>query len=214
MPYTSSVTGVTHVRAILQTFAALLAAFVPAGCYAGSTGNPEDAAPHASDTGSEAEVGADANVEGGGDATDDVDAGPVYVVCPDGMDASFGSIYTRMLSTAVASCGALGFGCHSTFSAMQTGSELDFSLDASAVYAELLGRDGGGQPATNIAGDAGGTVLRVVPGDAGASMLYIKLTLTQSDPRYGAGMPLYTPGSVCPAALDAVREWIDNGAAP
>jgi hypothetical protein len=200
------------VRATPQAFASLLAALLPTGCYAGSSSTPEDAATPVKDTGPEADVAADSDVEAGVDATADVDAGPVYIVCPDGMDASFGSIYNKMLSTAVASCGALGFGCHSTFASKQTGSLLDFSLDASAVYAELLGPDGGGAPSTNIAGDAGGTVLRVVPGDADASMLYIKLTLTTGDPRYGAGMPLYTPGSVCPAALDAVRAWIDKGA--
>lgn len=154
--------------------------------------------------------------QGTNDAGEDGDAGDGeagYAVCPEALDASFGSIYGSILSPEAGSCGAVGFGCHSTIGAQESRNMLDFSLDASAVYAELLG-DGGGYPARNIAGDAGHVVMRVAPFDAGASMLYIKLTLTQNDPRYGAGMPLYTPGSICPAALEAIRQWIDTGAAP
>ncbi|HEY8088956.1 MAG TPA: hypothetical protein VIF09_13950 [Polyangiaceae bacterium] len=135
------------------------------------------------------------------------EAGPV---CPPDIDASFGSIYGQMLSTS--SCGSGSSSCHSTAGASFS-NLLDYSLDAGAVYAELLGQDGGGHRATNVAGDA--SVLRVVPFEAGASMLYIKLTLTtKTDPSYGAGMPLTAPGQVCPAVLDAVKTWIDNGAAP
>jgi hypothetical protein len=115
---------------------------------------------------------------------------------------------------ATASCGTnVVDGCHSHTGAPMTGNLLDFTLDAGDVYVELLGPDAGGRHAVNIAGDAGGQVLRVVPGDAGASMLYIKLTLTGNDPRYGRGMPWTAPGSVCPAAVDAVKSWIDQGAA-
>lgn len=154
--------------------------------------------------------------EGTTDAGEDGDAGDAeagYAVCPEALDATFGSIYGSILSPEGGSCGAVGFGCHSTIAAQENKSQLDFSLDAAAVYAELLG-DGGGYPASNIAGDAGHVVLRVAPFDAGASMLYIKLTLTGNDPRYGAGMPLYTPGSICPPALEAIKQWIDTGAAP
>ncbi len=135
-----------------------------------------------------------------------------YAVCPPGLDASFDELRTRMFATR--SCGAdQAHNCHSTSGAAAVGTFLDFTLDAGAVYAELLGPDGGGQPAANVAGDA--KVLRVVPHDAGASMLYIKLTLkTAADPHYGAGMPFTAPGSVCPEALDAVRAWIDQGARP
>jgi hypothetical protein len=138
-------------------------------------------------------------------------AGPSYAVCPPGMDASFGSIYSQMLSTT--SCGATNpNSCHSTNGSLQTGSLLDYSLDASAVYAELLG-DGGGVTAKNI-DHPDVLVPRVDPGDAGASMLYIKLTLVDAsnDPHYGAGMPLTTPGSVCPETLSAVAAWINAGA--
>jgi hypothetical protein len=134
-------------------------------------------------------------------------------VCPPGIEASFTSILTKVLATP--SCGTnIAGNCHSTSgaSAAGAGNMLDYSLDAGAVYAELLG-DGGGHLSTNLAGSAG-SIPRVAPFDAGASMLYIKLTLTtRADPRYGAGMPLTAPGSVCPATLDAVKTWIDQGAA-
>ena len=137
-----------------------------------------------------------------------------YAVCPPGLDASFDDMLTRVFSTS--SCGTNVTGnCHSTSGASATtgaGNLLDFTLDASAVYAELLGADGGGHQATNVNGMT--PVLRVVPRDAGASMLYIKLTLrTNNDPHYGAAMPLGAAGSVCPAAVNAVKTWIDKGAA-
>jgi hypothetical protein len=112
-----------------------------------------------------------------------------------------------------AGCGSnLMNSCHSATGATATGNGVDFSQAGAMVYTELLG-DGGGVPAANISGSA--KVLRVVPGDASASMLYIKLALSSSaDPLYGAGMPLTAPGSVCPAALDAVKSWINGGAKP
>jgi hypothetical protein len=125
------------------------------------------------------------------------------------MDASFGSIYGQMLSTA--SCGSQNAACHNSQSITNTGITLDYSLDASAVWRELLGDAGTGQIAENLAGDA--SILRVAPFDAGASMLYVKLTLTtSSDPRYGSGMPFTAPGSVCPEARAAVEAWINAGA--
>jgi hypothetical protein len=112
-----------------------------------------------------------------------------------------------------ATCGTTTqYNCHSASGAAAsgTGNLLDFSVDAAAVYEQLLG-DGGGHSSTNLSGSA--HLLRVVPGDASASFFYIKLLLTNpADPQYGAGMPLTAPGSVCPAALDAVKAWIDQGA--
>jgi hypothetical protein len=141
------------------------------------------------------------------------DAPSVPVVCAPGIEPTFTSILAKVLATS--SCGTnITDNCHSTSgsSPSGTGNLLDYSLDAGAVYAELLG-DGGGHPSTNIAGNAG-PIPRVAPFDAGASMLYLKLTLTtRTDPRYGSGMPLTAPGSVCPATLDAVKAWIDQGAA-
>ncbi len=142
------------------------------------------------------------------------DAQVGFAVCPDGMDASFGSIYRQMLSTS--SCGANSSSCHSAVGASPSGvgNLLDFSMDAGGVYSELLGPDGGGLRSTNL-DHPNVSVLRVAPGDAGASMLAIKITTTSTnDPQYGAGMPLTAPGSVCPAAVDAVKGWINAGAAP
>jgi hypothetical protein len=143
-----------------------------------------------------------------GDATDD------YAVCPPGLDASFSDLLTRVFATS--SCGTDNpHSCHSATGSgpMGAGDLLDFTREAGAVYTELLGGNGKGQPAANISGDT--AILRVAPGDAGASMLYVKLTLrTLNDPHYGAGMPLTAPASICPEALDAVKTWIDQGAHP
>jgi hypothetical protein len=176
----------------------------PAGPTFDARGTDDDAGAHDGAVREDATVG-----ETGSDATA---AG--YDICPDGMASTFPSIYTQLLSTE--SCGIGRLACHSTAAALPqaeggTGSLLDFSLDAAAVYAELLGVDGGGYPAVDVAGDAGGVLLRVAPGDAGASMLYIKLALTTiSDPRYGQAMPPVQ--TLCPPAIDAVEAWIDDGA--
>jgi hypothetical protein len=136
-----------------------------------------------------------------------------FAVCPPGIDPTFTSILSKMLATS--GCGSDSpYNCHSASGASPagTGNLLDFSADAATVYAELLGADGGGREAVNLAGVA--RVQQVVPGDASASFLYIKLLLkTGADYQYGAGMPLQAPGSVCPAAIDAVRQWIEQGAA-
>jgi hypothetical protein len=136
-----------------------------------------------------------------------------FAVCPPDVDASFGSIYTQILSTP--SCGTNNpLTCHSSSGSLSAGSLLDLSLDAGAVtvYAELLGADGGGHRSTNE-DHPDVFVPRVVPFDAGASMLYIKLTISSpNDPQYGSGMPLTAPGSVCPATLQAVADWINSGA--
>ena len=134
---------------------------------------------------------------------------PAYAVCPD-MDASFGSIYGQMLNPQQ-NCGSANAKCHSPDSVGNTGITLDYALDASAVYAELLG-DGGGFPSENL-NHPDVYVPRVVPFDAGASMLYLKLTIDSgNDPQYGSGMPQTAPGSVCPDAVKAVADWINQGA--
>jgi hypothetical protein len=149
----------------------------------------------------------------GGDAS--------YAVCPPGLDASFTDLLTRVMSTQ-ASCGtATPYNCHSPSGAAPNGAGnlLNFALadsgqegglDPAAIYAELVNHSD-----THVwcVGGTCPSLDRVVPGDAGASLLYIKLTLTTTtDPNYGSGMPLSTPGSVCPEALDAFKTWIDQGA--
>jgi hypothetical protein len=193
---------------------ALAALAVTSACDAGSPASPTlDAGGPSGASGMDA----------GGAAIDATmsEAAPVITggvgpLCPDAMSASFESIFSQMLSTGGCGTGR-SFDCHSSTGALPaaeggTGSLLDFSLDAATVYEELLGTDGGGQPAVNVDGDAGGVLLRVAPGDAGASLLYIKLALpTAFDPVYGKAMP--PTQVVCPSALDAVKAWIDNGAA-
>ncbi|HEX3346189.1 MAG TPA: hypothetical protein VHS09_16510, partial [Polyangiaceae bacterium] len=128
----------------MRAAAALSLLVLASGCDTGTPASPSFASSAATGEGGVAEAG--------------------FAVCPPDIDASFGSIYTQMLSTA--SCGSTLSACHSTVGASNagTGNGLDYSLDASAVYAELLG-DGGGVPAFNIAGTD--KVLRVVPFDAG-----------------------------------------------
>jgi hypothetical protein len=157
----------------------------------------------------------DAGPEGGGDAS----VAKTYPLCPDAMTSTFPSIVSQLL--AAYTCGSLQNECHSTAGARPfdeggSGSLLDFSLDAQALYVELLGPDGGGNPSANFYSDGGPVILRVAPGDAGASMLYIKLALpTVFDDRYGFVMPPNGLGRLtCPQALDTVSTWIDNGAPP
>ena len=174
---------------------ALAFALAASGCDNGSP-----ASPVFQSTAGEAEAGT-ALMEAG------------FAVCPPAVDASFGSIYTQILSTP--SCGTDNpITCHSSSGSLSAGNLLDLSLDAGAVavYAALLGADGGGVRSTNE-DHPDVFVPRVVPFDADASMLYIKLTISSSnDPRYGSGMPLTAPGSVCPATLQAVQDWINAGA--
>jgi hypothetical protein len=135
-------------------------------------------------------------------------SGPEFAVCPPNLQPTFSIINSQILTTS--SCGTTGSGCHSHQGSMDTGNGLDFSSDP---YHALLGPDGGGAPAFNISGDAGRPLKRVVPGDPANSFLVIKLSLTShTDPQYGAGMPLPTPGSVCPATLQTIEQWIDAGA--
>lgn len=127
-------------------------------------------------------------------------------ICPQ-LDPNFESIRVNLLDTNT--CGSIRTSCHSPGATLPS-PPLDYSADASALYFELLGD--GGSKAFNVSGDDK-SLLRVVPGDAGASFLYIKLiTKSGSDPHYGSGMPFDYPGELCPAAIDAVKTWIDNGA--
>jgi hypothetical protein len=172
-------------------------AYVPTVPPGGSGSSQGDGSGGSGDAGSGA-------FDGGGD-------GGVQAICPPDMDASFGSIFSNMLATT--SCGTdPGSRCHSATGSVSTSNLLDFTLEAGAVYAELLGADGGGRRASNPEG-SDKTILRVAPYDASASLLYIKLTIgAGGDSRYGFGMPQTSPGSVCPAAVAAVKAWIDQGA--
>jgi hypothetical protein len=192
--------------------APLVTASVLSGCDVGSAASPTFDGGTFEAAGTEAGEGFDATMIDGASGS----VGGLNTLCPDAMVATFPSIFSQMLSTGGCGTGQ-PYDCHSSTGALPkaeggTGSLLDFSLDAADVFEELLGMDGGGNPAVNIDGDAGGVVLRVAPLDASASLLYIKLALTTlSDPRYGKAMP--PTQIVCPPAIDAVKVWIDNGAA-
>lgn len=127
-----------------------------------------------------------------------------YAVCPANLEPTFESIQPRVLAT---SCGTSGAGCHSTSGSVDSGG-LNLADDP---YSGLLGADGQGAPAANIAGTETG-LRRVVPQDPDHSFLVIKLLMKVNDPRYGHGMPFPSPGSVCEETLGAIRSWIGSGA--
>jgi hypothetical protein len=128
-----------------------------------------------------------------------------FAVCPPGLEATFESIRNNIFEL---SCGTSGSICHSA----EGGTDSGQHILAGDAYAAFLGADGVGELASNISGSVRG-VRRVVPGDPDHSFLVVKLgTKTLDDPMYGAGMPRPDPGSVCPTAMTAIREWIGAGA--
>ena len=104
------------------------------------------------------------------------------------------------------SCGTLGnkaFNCHSTEGAA-TSSFLDLSGDP---YPRLLNTT-----AVNPLGDSKDLIL-VKPGDPDTSFLVQKLRLTSAlDAHLGSGMPADAPGSICSSSVEAVAQWIRDGA--
>jgi hypothetical protein len=180
----------------------------------GGTGGTEGTGGKAGAAGAEAGAGADA-----GEPTDackvDDDCTPETectggkcvpkAVCPSGIEPTYESIRTKIFAV---SCGTTGSSCHSRKGSVNSGG-LNLADDP---YTALLGSDGKGAPASNIAGSEKG-LRRVVPNDPDHSFIVIKLsTKSGQDPKYGSGMPFTAPGSVCPSALDAVRSWIQDGA--
>jgi hypothetical protein len=126
-------------------------------------------------------------------------------VCPMGLEATFESIRTKIFAV---SCGTTGSGCHSH----DGGNDSGGLILADDPYTALLGADGKGATAYNIAGNTK-NLRRVAPGDPDHSFLVIKLgTRTGQDPAYGSGMPFTDPGSVCPETLSTIRAWITAGA--
>ncbi len=133
-----------------------------------------------------------------------------FAVCAHDLQPTFDSIYADVLSK---SCGTDGTDCHSSAGGIYSGG-LDMSEgDANDPYVALLGKDGTGAFAQNISGKAE-DLRRVVPGDPTHSFIIIKLTTKSTgDPQYGHGMPYPAPGSVCPATLSTISDWIQAGAA-
>ena len=119
------------------------------------------------------------------------------------LQARFSDINANYLQVG---CGTSSNKCHSADAA--AGSIVYSSLDLSGdpwrhlvnVRAEnLIGRT-----------DAG---TLVAPGDPPHSFLLTKIELRSfKDPQLGPGMPPAHPGTDCPAELEAVRQWIAEGA--
>jgi hypothetical protein len=175
---------------------------------AGGAGDAGGAVPDggaADADGSRIRTDAGGMLDAAGPACGDAGCPGQFAVCPQGLEPSYDSIRTRVFAV---SCGAEGSICHSAAGGNDSGG-LHLAGDP---YPELLGNDGQGARASNIAGSAR-NLLRVVPGDPDHSFLVIKLsTKTSADADYGAGMPFTSPGSVCPEALATIRAWIADGA--
>ena len=125
---------------------------------------------------------------------------PASGICPTTMQAHFSSIRQELFAK---SCGTGGTSCHSASGSVDSGG-LDLATDP---YHALVGKN-----AANLSGSVTGLV-RVKPGDPDNSFLVIKLrTMSSADPRYGSGMPFTSPGSVCGGAVDAITQWIAQGA--
>jgi len=132
--------------------------------------------------------------------TTGMNPGSTSGICPSTMQAHFSSINQNLFAK---SCGTGGTSCHSAAGAADSGG-LDLATDP---YHALVGKN-----AANLAGSVNGLV-RVKPGDPNGSFLVIKLrTMTSADPSYGSGMPFTAPGSVCGTAVDAIVQWIAQGA--
>lgn len=122
--------------------------------------------------------------------------------CP-ALEATYSSIDRNLFLVGCGTSGNKAFNCHSTVGA-QGSSFLDLSGDA---FTQLVGRT-----AVNPLGDEKDLVL-VKPGDPDGSFLVQKLRLTSAfDPHLGSGMPADAPGSICATSIDAVAQWIRNGA--
>jgi len=121
---------------------------------------------------------------------------PPATFCPAGIGPTFSSIDQALLKPRCTAC----------HSATLKGGLLDLSGDAYAAMVNI--------PAQNVAASAPPAgLLRVKPGDAAASLLWQKLANKDVSAQFGAGMPQDAPGTVCPAAVEAVRQWIAAGAA-
>ena len=123
--------------------------------------------------------------------------------CPT-LQPSLANIERNLFTVSCGTSGNKAFNCHSSEGAASS-SFLDLTGDP---YPRLVG-----QTAVNPLGDLKDLVL-VVPGDPDHSFLIQKLRLTSAlDPHLGSGMPADAPGSICAGSVDAVAQWIRDGAA-
>ncbi|HKB75091.1 MAG TPA: hypothetical protein VKC58_00755 [Myxococcales bacterium] len=122
--------------------------------------------------------------------------------CP-ALQPTYSSIDRGLFQVSCGASGSKGINCHSPEGA-GSASFLDLSGDA---YARLVNRT-----AVNPLGDLKDLLL-VKPGDPDASFLVQKLRLTTAlDAHLGSGMPADAPGSICASSVDAIAQWIREGA--
>ncbi|MFL5309912.1 MAG: hypothetical protein ACJ79H_05595 [Myxococcales bacterium] len=122
--------------------------------------------------------------------------------CP-ALQPRYSSIDRDLLQVSCGTSGNKAFNCHSAEGAA-TSSFLDLSGDA---HLQLFNRT-----AVNPLGDLKDLIL-VKPGDPDASFLVQKLRLNSArDPHLGSGMPADAPGSICASSIEAVAQWIRDGA--
>jgi hypothetical protein len=122
--------------------------------------------------------------------------------CPT-LQASYSSIDANLFRVSCGTSGSKAVNCHSMEGAASA-SFLDLTGDP---YPRLVNRT-----AVNPLGDAKNLVL-VAPGDPDHSFLVQKLRLTTAlEPHLGSGMPADAPGSICQMAVEAVAQWIRDGA--
>jgi hypothetical protein len=131
-----------------------------------------------------------------------------YAVCLADTSPTFTNLRTHLFPVSCAVAGACHLMADATSTVLRGGGGLDLETD---VYVHLLGANGMGASANNQEG-ALRDLIRVKPGDPDGSFLLIKLQLTTTSQDYGTGMPFTAPGSVCPATLSTIRNWILQGA--
>jgi hypothetical protein len=118
-------------------------------------------------------------------------------ICQTGIQPTLSSIEQNLFQVACISC-------HSGALAASSGG-LDLSGDSFGRLVNV--------PAVNQqAQQPPPGLLRVRPGDPDNSLLWQKLVIGATNPQFGQGMPLNSPGSVCQETRDAVRNWILAGA--
>lgn len=110
--------------------------------------------------------------------------------------------YKDLQQTITTSC-SLSSSCHASGSSAAG----NLQLVGSDAYCNLVGATKG---AVFLSTAKSTYTRRVVPGDPDKSFLYKKLTLTNTDPNFGTGMPQGLP---LPAAeIEKFRRWIAQGA--
>lgn len=146
----------------------------------------------------------------GGDPAGAVDAGSDGGPVRPAFSPTYANVNANVFNV---SCGNKLSVCHAARAGPLVGS-LDLATNP---YLALLGENGQGAPAAPASNSPGYSfpytgLLRVTPGSPDQSLLYLKLALHgTSDPTLGFRMPYVNP-ALSPEVIEAVREWIANGA--